>query len=404
MLGYLKLVILTLFQMTASQPQHPHQVATLLLLGTLLWLSSANAQLDFYTDAETSLIDVGAGAAYSDMMSEGWIDAVVPLHSRDKFSVGFHGRYAGSEFDRADYSLGLITGFWFERANLVTNLYGYWDHHEFANGEFNEVVFGAEFRHPRWGELRAAVHLPEDGVFVTGVRQVSATSSETEVFSQTRIEVEGRTTSIFEDRRTVVTETNIDTVFREFLENGDAFEVEYGRRLPWFDRYGNLGLFVGYNWWDRSVDPIGGLSARLQFAFNDHLAVQVRYFEDDLILGGQDHWRFEIAGRIPLGRRALPTRHSFAGKGTKALAVAEPRPALLNRPSRITWPVFGRGQRVDSNTTVTSDTSNETILLQLITEPEPEPVAPAASGGGGGGGAPPMEEEEEGGGGEVEGE
>tara|TARA_R110002096_G_scaffold4501_41_gene21333 strand:+ start:6285 stop:7439 length:1155 start_codon:yes stop_codon:yes gene_type:complete len=381
--------------MSTSQRHHFLRILVC-LFGFLLAPISTQAQLDFYTEAETSLIDVGAGAAYSDMMSEGWIDAVIPLHSRDKFAVGFHGRYAGSEFDRSDYSIGLITGFWFERANLITNLYGYWDRHEFASGDFDEAVFGAEFRHPRWGELRAAAHLPEDGVFVTGVRQVSSGSSETEVFSQTRIEVEGRTTRIFEDRRTTVTETTIDTVFRDFLENGDAFEVEYGRRLPWFDRYGNLGLFVGYSWWDRSVEPIEGISARLQFAFNDYLAVQVRYFEDDLILGGQDHWRFEIAGRIPLGRRELPTRGTFLGSGPKAAAIDEPRPALLNRPSRITWPVFGRGQRIDSDTTVSSATTNETILLQLIIEPEPEPVVAAESGGGGGGGnTPPPDMEEE---------
>ncbi len=341
--------------------------------------------------------EVGGGAAYSDQMSEGWGDLLVPVISRERFAVGLHSRLAGGEMDRTDLAVGMIGGLWLERWDTVANVYVYWDHHEFEAGEFDEWVVGTALR-TRWGQFQAFGHFAEEGVFTSGTRRVSSASSDVEVFTQTRLASSNGFINTFEDRRTVTTTTRLDEMFSDLLDTGDGFEAEYGLRLPWFDRFGNLSLFAGYQWWDRSVEPIQGFTARLRWELNEHLAFQARYFDDDRILGGVDQWRFEVVGRIPLGRGYAPDPAPNYMSAGKKVVVEEPvveAPNLLQRPTRVTWPVLGRGQRVDAETGIVQDETQETILLSRQPIPRDRPERQPRNGNGDGG-----EQEEENGNGD----
>jgi hypothetical protein len=313
---------------------------------------------------------IEGGAAYSDLMSEGWADFLVPIHARENFAIGFHSRFSVAELDRSDIALGVVAGLWLERLQTQANLYAYWDRHEFIAGDFEEWAIGAALD-TRIGRFQVFGHFAEEGVFVSGVRRSSSSTTQTEVFSQTRFENSAGFTSTFEDRRTVQTTTRLDEVFSDLLNSGDGFEAEYGFDLPWFDRFGALGVYAGYQWWDRAADPIEGITARVRWQMNDMFAIQGRYFEDERILGGVDNWRIEFVGSIQLGGDA--DLWSQLGVGGKKMVVTEPEPRrqLLRRPSRVTWPVLGRGERLDSQSSVSVDEDQRTILLSREQNPKP---------------------------------
>ena len=299
--------------------------AALLFAG---WITSAaHGQLEFYSDIEHAMFDVGAGAAYTNEFSEGWIDGVLPFWSDRVAAAGLHARFAAGEHDRFDTAIGGILGYWIDRWETLASLSAYWEHHELGVGEFDGAVVGSEFYTPL-GEFRIFGHFSEDW------SRQSLRQSTSQIITN------------LQNGQLVQTRTDIE---RQLETIQDGFELEYGGDLPWWEGPGRARLFVGYQWWGDSPASIDGITARAQWVATKHLSLQARYFEDPLMIGGYSHWRFEIALRFPLGERATNRLVEPFTSGKKTV-VTEPSPGLLRRPVRTTWPV--RAQTTDRRITV----------------------------------------------------
>lgn len=252
--------------------------------------------------AESNFGRITLGGKFSQDLQSGYVDYIGGgfIGSNTAVFANFRGTF--DDNDQNLFSAGLGVRHLFESPGVIIGANVFYDYLDTAGGnQINQFGFGAEIL-TKWVDARFNYYLPENDSFL--VREFDVTNR-------------NRSTSAeFANgnllQRNLTTNTTVSS-FGVFEEGLEGWNAEAGFLVPGLDRYFDLRLFAGgYNYQDPKGGNIGGFKARAEARVTDGITLDLEYWEDAELVGG--NWVGGVRVSLPFDIGNLFTgRNPFEG-------------------------------------------------------------------------------------------
>jgi hypothetical protein len=309
------------------------------------------------------------GAKFAEDLQSGYIDLLNGGYLGPNTALFINLRTTFDDNDQQLFSAGLGIRHLFEEPGIIIGANVYYDYVDTSYGNsINQLGFGAEIL-TRWVDARFNYYLPENDRFL--VREFDITTRNRSV--------SGEFSNGNRLQRNLTTEATVSS-FGVFEQGLEGWNAEAGFLVPGLDRYFDLRLFAGaYNYQDPKGGDIAGFKARAEARVTDGVTLDLEYWEDEELVGG--NWIAGVRVSLPFDLGNLFTgKNPFAGAENTFRRT--PRHDMRARMDEMVI----RSHRIQTGTTnpqptgshTTTDT--RTVTTGLKTMP---PITKPPTGGGG---------------------
>jgi hypothetical protein len=314
------------------------------------------------------------GGKFSEDLQSGYVDTVLGLSTGDAHAFFLNLRGMADDSNQEVFNAGLGFRYLLEDPGVILGANVFYDHiNSSAGNNFNQLGFGAEVL-SKWVDARFNYYLPEDGS-----KSIGSFSQET-----------GSRTTLGPRRRSGnrivrdVIETVETTRFNLVEVALQGWNAEVGFLVPGVEKYLELRLFAGaYGYQNPIGGDFQGFKARAEARINRYITLDLEYWDDENLVGGNLVGGFRVSHPFDLG--ALLTGHNPFRTGPAMTDLPSSRSLrtrmdeMVMRSHRV---YTTSGQPEPGNTS----TDSNVIDQETVGNVAPPTVTPPTSGGGGGGG------------------
>ena len=263
--------------------------------------SKASKQVEL-TEPEPALGSVTVGGRFSNHLTDGYMDLLLPVWAQRDNVLAFSSRITINDRDQDVYSFGAVWRYKLPDHDVIFGLNGFYDYIESMEGNhFDQLGLGAEVL-THYVDARFNYYLPDNSSYIVDTR------THTSSHSSSRL---GTANGFF------TRETTTTTSFTEQrrLECGlEGFYTEAGVLVPGLDKYFEMRLFAGYYHYN---NPFGrdfrGFEARAEARLLPGVIADVSYYDDQYFMGS--HWIAGIRAEVPFEIGNIFRKKSVRGRG-----------------------------------------------------------------------------------------